>query len=687
MSKQYPGGIISKTAPVPSGSFENSTAPGIWTLEQQAAYAKLGQWPTAGNVNPSAFIENLFVPYLYTGTGAAQTITNGMNLSGSGGLVWSKSRSAVQDNSLIDTVRGNGSILYSNIAGAADTGVTTGITAFGTTGYSLGSGSFINQSSQPYVSWTFREQAKFFDIVTWTGNGIAGRQIPHNLGSVPGCIIVKNIELGTNWTVYHRGADATAPQDYEFYLDATNARISSIAWNNTAPTSTYFTVGSGNEVNRASSLNTYVAYVFAHNAGGFGLSGSDNVISCGSYTENASPQDITLGYEPQWLLAKKSSTGGSAWYLFDTMREMNNTDLRYLVPNTTEAEGSFGGGYMRPIATGFTAMPGFFGNGSTVIYMAIRKGPMQVPTVGTTVFSPIQATGSTGTKLTTNFPVDLQIWALTADGGSSKRAVDRLRGVSSNTTTNGTALFTDSTAAEDSASVSTRYFDNTGYTIPGNFLGSGYNAIYWNFRRAPGFFDEVCYAGTGANTNFTHNLGVVPELMITKRRSNTGPWVVYTATTGNTDYLQLYTTDAVQTNTSYYNSTTPTASVFTLGSSTSTNANANTFVAYLFATCPGVSKVGTYTGTGAAQTINCGFTSGSRFVLIKRTDSTGDWYVWDSARGIIPASDPYLFLNTAGAQVTGTDYIDTTSVGFDITSTAPSGINASGGTFIFLAIA
>ena len=96
MSKQYPGGVISKTAPVPSGPYANSTAPGIWTLEQQAAYAKLGQWPTAGNVDPNAFIENLFSTYLYTGTGAAQTITNGINLSANGGLVWIKNRDAQQ---------------------------------------------------------------------------------------------------------------------------------------------------------------------------------------------------------------------------------------------------------------------------------------------------------------------------------------------------------------------------------------------------------------------------------------------------------------------------------------------------------------------------------------------------------------------------------------------------------------
>ena len=100
-----------------------------------------------------------------------------------------------------------------------------------------------------------------------------------------------------------------------------------------------------------------------------------------------------------------------------------------------------------------------------------------------------------------------------------------------------------------------------------------------------------------------------------------------------------------------------------------------------------MSKVGSYTGTGTTQQINCGFTAGARFVLIKRTDSTGDWYVWDSTRGIVADNDPYLLLNSTAAEVTTTDYIDTYAPGFEISSTAPAAINASGGTFIYLAIA
>ena len=121
--------------------------------------------------------------------------------------------------------------------------------------------------------------------------------------------------------------------------------------------------------------------------------------------------------------------------------------------------------------------------------------------------------------------------------------------------------------------------------------------------------------------------------------------------------------------------------------SSAANASGETYIAYLFATLAGVSKVGSYTGTGADLNVDCGFSSGSRFILIKRTDSTGDWYVWDSLRGITAGNDPYLLLNSTAAEVTSTDYIDPLSSGFTVTSSAPAALNASGGSYIFLAIA
>jgi hypothetical protein len=160
--------------------------------------------------------------------------------------------------------------------------------------------------------------------------------------------------------------------------------------------------------------------------------------------------------------------------------------------------------------------------------------------------------------------------------------------------------------------------------------------------------------------------------------------------TGYSDgYLNLNNSNAGFGSVSTYFPGTPTSAIYGLpgGGNSGTNGTGYTYISYLFATLSGISKVGTYTGTGNAINVDCGFSSGARFILIKRTDATGDWFVYDSARGIVSGNDPYILLNTNGTQVTNTDYIDPLSSGFTVTSSAPTGLNASGGTYIFLAIA
>jgi hypothetical protein len=100
-----------------------------------------------------------------------------------------------------------------------------------------------------------------------------------------------------------------------------------------------------------------------------------------------------------------------------------------------------------------------------------------------------------------------------------------------------------------------------------------------------------------------------------------------------------------------------------------------------------VSKVGTYTGNGTTQAIACGFTGGARFVLIKRTDATGDWYVYDTARGMTVLTDPYLLLNSTAAETATLGSVITSTGGFTVNASILAAINASGGSYVFLAIA
>jgi hypothetical protein len=127
----------------------------------------------------------------------------------------------------------------------------------------------------------------------------------------------------------------------------------------------------------------------------------------------------------------------------------------------------------------------------------------------------------------------------------------------------------------------------------------------------------------------------------------------------------------------------PTSTTFGVANGYAVNDSGQTYVTYLFATCAGVSKVGSFSyATGSSTNVDCGFTSGARFVMIKQTDGVDSWYVFDTARGIVAGNDPFIELNSSAAENSGFDVIDPYSAGFTI----PAGALGTG-TFIFLAIA
>jgi hypothetical protein len=640
------------------------------------------------------YIEEVFSCFLYTGNGTSQTITNGIDLSGKGGAAWMKARDAAFGTVVQDTARGVDKFLLTHSTNAEASSSAT-LNTFNSNGFTVGSGGAVNQNTNKFVSWTFRKQPKFFDVVTYTGNG-GTQNISHNLGSVPGCIIVKRLNNASNtgWPVYHR-------YDYQQHgflnLDNgfTGAQEETWFGNNlisVAPTSTVFTVGSNQDIN--ANTNTYVAYLFAHNAGGFGLTGTDNVVSCGSFaTDGSGNATVSLGYEPQWILFK-TSTLADDWRIFDVTRGLCDKYAFQLNPNTQAAEANIGSNGMYPTATGFVTT-GYFSASQTVIYVAIRRGPMKVPTSGTSVFAPVAYTGTNvdNRLVDTGILTDMtmaRIRTTTSTGGFY--TADRLRGNTSLATTLTDAENTDA----DSFMTPTVGYGGPFSAMNGFGVGndvtrqlnqSSTSQLAYAFKRAPSFFDEVCYTGTGVTSRtFNHNLTVVPELIIYKSRDlAVEHWGVYTAPTGIGKTLWLDTTNNAGTLTQ--RTLAVSSTTVTIGDNDEVNKSGSTYIAYLFATCAGVSKVGGYTGTGTTLQIDCGFASGARFVLIKRTDSTGDWYVWDSARGIVSGNDPYLLLNSTAAEVTNTDYIDTYSAGFEISSTAPAAINSNTGTFIFLAIA
>ena len=644
------------------------------------------QQGAAGNAGEAVYVDDVFSTYLYDGTGSAQTITNGIDVDGEGGLVWIKGRTqniATQDHRLVDTARGVNQAVSSSTNDNV-LNITGEFTSFNSDGFTLAatSGNGLNRSGEQYCSWTFRNQPGFFQVLTYEGNGTAGRTVSHSLGSVPGCIMVKAAESGVgfngDWLVYHRGNTA-APETDHLILNSTAATAdSSNFWNDTAPTATEFTLGASNDVN--GNGVTYVAYLFAHDAQDFGTNSDEAIIKCESISHTSGTyHEVDLGFEPQFILYKCSSSV-SNWEIFDSMRGLENAESStthpYLKPAESSAEAFAGsqGRYKKATPTGFITREA---KTATYIYIAIRRPHKPAEEFAATdLFDPVvgQTSGKPNYSSSTAV-VDAVLRSVKTSDSGYPQLASRLTG--------NQYLITHSGAAEStfpSATTKFHFAMNDGWGD--NIGGTSTNVFVYMFRRAPGFFDVVVSSGQSGYNTINHNLGVAPELAICKARdySPGQEWYIWVPSEGVEKALN-FDTGAIETHPYLKNFTATTMD-------TNLGGGVYSYIYYLFASSPGISKVGSYTGTGANLDVDCGFTSGARLVLVKRLDSTGDWYAWDAENGIVAGNDPYKLLNSYNAaQVTNTDYIDPLSSGFTITSSAPAALNASGGSYLFLAIA
>ena len=627
------------------------------------------------------YVDDVFSTYLYTGNDSTQTINNGIDLAGKGGMVWFKSRINARVSPLVDSVRGVDKYIYSDQTSASSTSPAgTDLTSFNSNGFSLGK---VNNFSVNYdskiVSWTFRKAPKFFDVVTYTGDGTSNRQIAHGLGAEPGFITTKSTSTTGNWNSYHRSATG------DMKLNTQDAQTGSRAIITAADSST-FTVSGVANTNGVS----YVAYLWAHD------DSEDGFIQCGSFTIGGSfKATVNLGREPQYLIIK-SATGGNNWSIFDTTRGITSTALGNSNVGANDAEIYANDSQVErtgnnPISLSYTGfevdVSNLSGNNlnSTFIYLAIRR-PNKPPTTGTEVYNAIARTG-TGTATTVTgvgFAPDL-IHVGGRTGTFHRVFSDRLRGPTQ---------YLDSTTTDIEANGGGNTliaFGMDGVVIGGSqayFNYSGYTYINHFFRRAPGFFDVVCYSETSNPQTINHSLGVVPEMMIHKIRTEAGDWRVWHKDINRSQaypWPRLNGAEAGMFLSEWVPASTPTATTFSVDYQRGIASRQH--VAYLFATLPGVSKVGSYTGNGTSLSVECGFSTGARFILVKSVDDVGDWFVWDTARGIVAANDPHISLNTTTAEVTADDSVDPYVGGFIVNQNTATNINIAGKRYIFLAIA
>jgi hypothetical protein len=321
---------------------------------------------------------------LYTGTGSSNAQT-GVGFQPD--LVWIKSRSGATDHGWYDAVRGVQKQLESNTT-TAETTETTGLTAFGSDGFTVGALAQLNTSSATYVAWNWKANGtgstntagtitstvsanttSGFSIVTYTGTG-ANATVGHGLGVAPQMIIVKcRSNSATSWRVAHSGMGTMG--SYMAYLELTNAASSTAIWNSTQPTSSVFSVGTDPDVN--GSTRTYVAYVFAPISG---------YSAFGSYTGNGSTDGpfVYCGFRPAYILIKSSTDGTTNWLISDNKRLGYNITSNQLKANTSAAEESFASGWhIDFVSNGFKVRNNFANmNGSgTYIYAAFAENPFK----------------------------------------------------------------------------------------------------------------------------------------------------------------------------------------------------------------------------------------------------------------------------------------------------------------------
>ena len=638
-------------------------------------------------------------------------------------LVWIKRRSSTEDHAWFDSVRGVQKQISSNLT-AAEYTTTNAVSSFDSNGFTTGNNGATNSSSQTYVAWCFNAGSGSvtsgtgtgsitnvsykantnagFSIVKYTGSQSAGT-VTHGLGVKPNLVLYKDLDAPNNWTVY--SSDLTV--SHYLKLNGTNAKTAD-AYNifNGEPDTSVLKIGSGTSIN--TSGNDIIAYCFAN---------IDSYQKIGTYTGTGALGNIVeTGFQPAFILFKRTDSG-DRWIMADNKRADALTNMDdFLDAQDSSAETSFGAtNGINFLSNGFsinTTDGVLNANNGTYIYLAIAADPDITQPTQANSFDVVAYTGNGSTQAITElgFKPDL-VWIKDRDTAYQHNLYDSVRGATK-------AIESQGTAAEYTLSGLTS-FDNDGFTLGSNAGNNQSNSpnIAWCWKAADhddslptinttgtidssvsanqnAGFSIVKYNGTGTAGSYGHGLLSAPELIITKNIDwSTPDWFVYHKDLGTNGYLRLNQTTAEQTASTLFSSA-PTSSVVNIGNDSGINrSNSDTQIAYCFHSVTGYQKIGSYTGTGTTSNFT-GFGFQPRFIMIKRTDSTGNWWIFDSTRG----NNKGIRANLAGTEDTvdadANTYefrINFISDGFQYeidNSTSPNpDLNVSGSTYIYLAIA
>jgi hypothetical protein len=321
----------------------------------------------------------------------------------------------------------------------------------------------------------------------------------------------------------------------------------------------------------------------------------------------------------------------------------------------------------------------------------------------------MDATTYTGTLLSNNitntasFKPDL-VWVKSRSASTDNKLTDSVRGVTK-------GLISNTSGAETTDTQGLTAFNSNGFTVGTNTDYNNLTSTYvgWQWQAGQGSTSSntngsitstvsvnatagcsiVTYTGTGSNATVGHGLGVAPKFIIVRVRSASNDWRTYFASLGNTGGVVLNSSVAFVTDSSYWNNTNPTSSVFSVGTNTGTNANGQTFVAYCWSEIAGFSQFGSYTGNNSIDGpfVYTGFRP--KFVLFKAANNASGWQISDSTRSPFNVSAAALFPNVSNAEYTiASDVaVDFLSNGFKLRGQGGETNYYSGGNYIYAAFA
>jgi len=297
------------------------------------------------------------------------------------------------------------------------------------------------------------------------------------------------------------------------------------------------------------------------------------------------------------------------------------------------------------------------------------------------------------------------VWLKKRSSSGDNLTYDSVRGTNKRLTINGNDAEVDRSSNNDEL----KSFNSDGWTLGtynSNVTGAGSNCVSFNWKaggsstssnsdgsitssvsaNTTAGFSILTFTGTGSSATVGHGLGAVPKMILFKKTSGAQGWGVYHAGVGNTGALRLDGTDATDTTSNYFNNTSPTSSVFTVNTNNSVNNSGGTMLAYCFAEKKGYSKFGSYTGNGNADGTFVFTGMKISWLLLKRTDSADNWYLYDNKRDTENPQAVAINADASGAEFTTSNTLDFISNGFKLRSSEAT-TNASGGTYIYMAFA